>query len=234
LKEWGMGSIHSSGECRVLVKNTLVQNSDSIGIVIGGGSGNFDNVLIENCFTGMIVGANVEISECIINDCSHIGIQIIKVIKGAVVLENNSITKCPIEIARSDDAPIPTLRGEKKHAIITIPSIDSKNENIYKEMRKARREGSIDARYCDHCGKTLLELQHESKTLKTCDNCKMVLYCSPECQQKAWKLHEPHCEMFAKTKLAAIEKQAIQTNLEHTNKNKKSNFNKTEENYGIL
>jgi len=60
----------------------------------------------------------------------------------------------------------------------------------------------------------------------------MVLYCSPECQEKDWKIHEPHCEIYAKTKLAA--KQANQTNQKRTNKNKKSNFNETEENDGIL
>jgi len=156
----------------------------------------FDNVIIENCSIGMVVRANVEITNCIINS-SNVGIQIFKFIKGAVVLENNSITKCPIEISRSDDVPVPTFKGEKKHAIKTFPSIDLRNENILKDVRKYKREGK---RYCQQCGKTELELEYTSKTLKACGNCKTVFYCSPECQQKAWKLHEPSCAVMKKNK----------------------------------
>jgi len=156
-------------------------------------------------------------------------------LKGNIVLENNSITNCTTEILRSDNAPMPTFNGEKKHDMVTFPAIVGKNESRFKKIRKSRRNGSIntnissdglDLRSCDYCLKNKLQLQGSSKILKVCEACKMTMYCSSECQLKDWKIHEPNCDFFVKTKLAARE--GIKAN--QTKQGKE--LNKTEDNDG--
>ena len=44
---------------------------------------------------------------------------------------------------------------------------------------------------CRHCGYTKAQV---FRKLKTCDRCKMPVYCSRACQKKAWKTHRPMCE----------------------------------------
>jgi len=216
--------------CRVLIENTsIIQSKNSVGIFIEGGSVNFVNVKIENCSTGIVVKGNVETTNCFIDSCSNVGIFMCNFFKGNAVLENNSITQCPVEIGRSDNAPMPTCKGEKKHVISTFPAIDPEMENMFKDIRKSRRKvntSNYSDVLCKNCGKNESVAQLSSKTLKVCEDCKMVFYCSSECQRKDWKIHKYNCDFYVKTKIAAIE--GIKVNQQ----NKEKDFNKPEENDG--
>jgi len=200
--------------CRALVKNTSVQNQDSIGIVIEGGSGNFHNVNIKNCPTGVLCQANVEIANCSISRCSNAGITICRHIKGSVILENNTITRCLMDIRRTDTSQMPVFKGLNRHVVITVPIMEVLEGATYENLRKSRRKntGSLNigpvgdvleinkkaATICAHCG--LCEFMVED--LKACGDCKMTYYCSLECQQKAWKFHKPHCKSYVKARRA--------------------------------
>jgi len=213
---------------RVLVKNTTVENQNCCGIVIEDGSGKFDNVIIKNCDTGIGVQANVEIVNCSIMNCSNSGIILYNFIKGGVVLENNTI-KCSVEIGRFDTSVMPIFKGEKKHSIKTISHETFYNSVKTTRSRKAAKGFNIGpvgdvlgindtadrsihpASACGYCGYTNFQYKTDEKTLKACGECKMAFYCSPECQQKAWKTHKPFCEMDRKNKFPARLKE-IQSN----------------------
>jgi len=206
--EIGMASIQVKN-CRLLVKNTYVGHyGKSVGIAIEGGCGIFDNVIIENCDIGIMVQAKLEIKNCFLYSCYY-GIQVDKVEKGIVVLENNTITKCSGEIAVIGDTTFPTFKGEKKHNIILFPS-------FHDDQMKAKIDGSNDTynKVCDHCS---LQFQNSSKTLKACSACKMRYYCSSKCQQKEWKLHKINCARYVKAK------KVIKKTQQYVNENKDSN-----------
>jgi len=218
--------------CRVLFKRTYVKSENCCGIAITDESGTFDKVVIENCFIGISVRANVKITNCNIDSCKFIAIQILQVVKGGVVLENNNITKCSYEIARLDISPMPTFKGDTKHSVITLSYTDRERAEFFKEKRKSKRESArgmdkgLNEISCAHCG-----LPVENK-LKACGECQMVYYCSSKCQLRAWKFHKYRCEHYLKTKLAAREEiKAIETIQEYTNENNTmSRTNQTEGN----
>jgi len=112
------GSIHLQG-CRVLVKNTFIQSQNSVGVYIQGGKGIFDNVVIENCAVGIVVGASIEIKNCFIDNCVSAGILVHNFAKGTIELENNIIKNCFGEITRTEDSPMPIFKGEKTYSIKT-------------------------------------------------------------------------------------------------------------------
>jgi len=45
-------------------------------------------------------------------------------------------------------------------------------------------------RVCGKCGK-------EAENMKKCSACKMIRYCSPECQKGDWKAHKKSCKKAA-------------------------------------
>jgi len=103
---------------------------------------------------------------------------------------------------------MPTFKGEKKNTVKTTPSIDidGKAEKYFKGIRKSRKKrdtNAADEVVCSYCELSEPHLKLISKTLKVCGQCKMVYYCSPECQHKAWKLHKVVCERYVKARLAA-------------------------------
>jgi len=191
-------------DCKVLVKNTTVKNQNSNGIVIEGGSGNFDNVFIENCIIGILVQGNVEITNCDINRCVVTGISLCQVIKGEVVLENNTIKDCFPEMARLQTSPMPIFKGDQKHVIETFSSIaTSRSKRTPKgpnfgpvgDVLEINEKGDClskpaSAVACAFCGYSEYQLQ---KKLKLCGKCKISFYCSTKCQEKDWKFHKPDC-----------------------------------------
>lgn len=79
-------------------------------------------------------------------------------------------------------------------------------KNVSKDTNICLEDNPYNEKVCGHCGYHEIYLQSLSKTLKLCGECKMVFYCSSDCQQKAWKLHKPHCKVYVKLNLAAREK----------------------------
>eukprot|EP01080_Neovahlkampfia_damariscottae_P011502 gene11502-4666_t len=47
---------------------------------------------------------------------------------------------------------------------------------------------------CSNCYKTSNDQVH----LKSCSGCKLVLYCSPQCQKKNWSIHKKTCLLISK------------------------------------
>jgi len=76
---------------------------------------------------------------------------------------------------------------------------------------------------CNNCGIIESVAQLSSKTLKVCEACKMVFYCSPECQRKDWKIHRLHCDAYVKTKALH------ETHKEFFDENKGNDSDETEE-----
>lgn len=52
------------------------------------------------------------------------------------------------------------------------------------------------AKVCGNCG--------ESDNLMTCNKCRLIRYCSPECQRANWKLHKKTCRPSAPTNTFTI------------------------------
>jgi len=99
---------------------------------------------------------------------------------------------------------MPIFKGEKTYSIEMLSP--DKETDWYKEVRKSIKNddpSGCNEKVCDHCGFHEIYLQSLSKTLKLCGECKMVFYCSSDCQRKAWKLHRPHCKVYVKLKLGA-------------------------------
>jgi len=215
--------------CKVLVENTSVQSPGCTGIGIEGGSGSYNNLNIKNCDTGLLVQANVQISNCTIKS-SNIGIQV----TGAVTLENNKISKCSVEIAKSDGSPMPTFKGGKKNAVVSMPPLDEVTQSAFKDIKKSRKKATRDAYIgsdydrlglneinCNHCSlnKEVIKARRLPNTLKACSGCRLIYYCSLECQRKGWKLHKPHCKSYIKLQANLKMKNAKSKNTaeEHTN-----------------
>jgi len=202
--------------CKVLIKNTSIKSKNYVGIDMEGGKGYFDTVIIENSKVGMLIQANVEVKNCSIKSCST-GIVIEKDLEGIVSLENNNINECVNEIVRTDATAMPTFVGEKKNAVLTAPSMYAKRGEYLKEKRKLRKMSCRDTnnssdsddffgynrKVCEFCANNESESKRFGKTLKVCNKCKMVYYCSSECQRKGWKVHKPTCEDYLKANLAA-------------------------------
>jgi len=136
-------------------------------------------------------------------------------------MENNTIKNCMYEIERTNDSPMPIFKGSKVHEIKMIYMEHDLSENFIRMVRRSRGKNppddfkigphtkasnlnvkppSIDK--CCYCG--ILEYQLKRK-LKTCGECKMVFYCSQECQGKNWKFHKPHCLSYIETKQKIID-----------------------------
>lgn len=58
-------------------------------------------------------------------------------------------------------------------------------------------EGLIQKNVCIGCNKD------QQDKLKTCGRCRVVRYCSKECQTKHWPEHKPYCEITAENKNTA-------------------------------
>jgi len=71
-------------------------------------------------------------------------------------------------------------QGLPHHAVIVNPT------NSYFQVL------NIDLNGCGHCG-----ARRDDVTLKSCTRCRVVSYCSKECQQAAWKVHKPKCIPYA-------------------------------------
>jgi len=63
------------------------------------------------------------------------------------------------------------------------------SQKIYEQVAQAPKgkKGRADMFTCAFCGKTA------SEKLKMCSRCKMVSYCSRECQVEHWKVHKKEC-----------------------------------------
>jgi len=206
-------------DCRVLIKNTTIKNVKCHAIIIEGGSGYFENLLIENCLNGMSVSAaKVQIIKCTFYNCIISGVFITQ-LKGSVLLDDNKITKCGYEIHRSEDSCMPTFKGKKKNKIETVRekgdsllSFDRmmrQNKNapksfdigpvgdVLKINDKPNMFYSPPSQNCEGCGVSEFLLKRK---LKACGECKIVFYCSPECQQRKWKLHRSSCQYAIKSK----------------------------------
>ncbi|EON63549.1 hypothetical protein W97_02777 [Coniosporium apollinis CBS 100218] len=66
-------------------------------------------------------------------------------------------------------------------------SIDSPGLDLTVALKGPMERGEIP-RLCTNCDKSETELE-----LKRCGKCKVVLYCSPECQKADWKTHKRFC-----------------------------------------
>ena len=101
--------------CKAKITDLVIKNQKAGGIVIEeGGSGEFSQLTIMNCFTAILVPAGVLIKECHISRCLR-GVFICPAISNDVVLESNSITECKREVSRSPESPWPIHKGNSKH-----------------------------------------------------------------------------------------------------------------------
>ncbi|KAK5578095.1 hypothetical protein RB653_003048 [Dictyostelium firmibasis] len=94
---------------------------------------------------------------------------------------------------------------------------------------------------CDECLKNKLDLG-EGKTLKRCSGCKLVYYCSTDCQTKSWKIHKRECKILSTVPSTTNKKNIntksttmllrlfIKRNLELDNNNNNSNNNNNNNN----
>jgi len=60
-------------------------------------------------------------------------------------------------------------------------------DDTYKEAKEHEPKVGI----CDHCNERV-----QSKSLSICSGCKMVQYCSRECQRSAWPNHKAKCKQW--------------------------------------
>ena len=204
--------------CRAKIEDTVVKKQKGGGIVIENGSGKFLNLTIVNCSTAILVQAGVLIRECNISSCM-IGISICQVISDPIVLESNSIIECSFAVLRYPKSPMPIVKGKSNHRITEFGINDAMVGSLMKDYRKARKKNAskgldigsvgsfldIDGKKsnlfvsktsilpCEYCG--YIETQLGDK-LKVCGRCKMSVYCSKRCQEKAWKIHKQMCESY--------------------------------------
>ena len=205
--------------CKAKIADTVIEKQKGKGgIVIENGSGNFLNLTIMNCFTGILVQAGVSIKECNVSHCVH-GIMIREVISDSVVLESNLITECASEVVRLPKSPWPIVKGESKHQIEEADLNDIMLGSFCKAQKKATSKNASNGLNigpvgdvlginekecnpfltptsnltCEHCG--LSEVQVDGK-LKKCGRCKIAVYCSKSCQEKSWKTHKQMCEFY--------------------------------------
>jgi hypothetical protein len=84
--------------------------------------------------------------------------------------------------------PLAMTKLARKNFILRLPPY---TENVGRLT--VRRYASM---ICDNCRKC-------DVTLRWCDGCKGVKYCSPACQRQAWTQHKPVCKAAAQAKLVA-------------------------------
>ena len=206
------------GNCKAKIEDTIIKKQKAAGIVIENGSGKFSKLTIMNCCTAILVQAGVFIKECNIS-CCMIGISICQVISDPVVLESNSITECSFEVLRYPKSPMPIIEGKSNHRITEFGLNDVMAGSLMNDYRKARRKKvskelnigpvgnflGISAEksnlfvsqtsnlLCEYCGYIEAQIGHK---LKVCGRCKMAVYCSKSCQEKAWKTHKQICEFY--------------------------------------
>ena len=217
-------------DCKAKIADTAIEKQkEKGGIVIENGSGNFLNLTIMNCFTGILVQAGVSIKECSVSHCEH-GIMIREVISDSVVLESNLITKCVSEVLRLPKSPWPIVKGKSKPRIKEVDLNDIMLGSFCKAQKKARSKNAskglnigpvgdvlgINEKECnpfatptsnltcEHCG--LSEAQVDGK-LKKCGRCKIAVYCSKSCQGKSWKTHKQMCEFYRRVDQAYKDEQ---------------------------
>ena len=217
--------------CKAKIQDTVLKNQKAGGIVIEDGNGEFFNLTITNCSTGILVQAGVLIKECDISHCLT-GITICEIISDPVVLESNSITECLCEVGRLATSPRPVVIGQVKHQIIEMNTDDAMTGYYFKSQRKARGKTvskgknigpvgdvlGVNEKHtlfeivtsrlsCQYCGYSNAQIVGK---LKACGNCKMEVYCSKTCQRKGWKTHKPVCESYKRVDRAY--KEAIKKN----------------------
>ena len=97
---------------------------------------------------------------------------------------NNGYT--PLSVSR--------LNGHQEVVDLLLASV-AQREQAEKaaEVKAAKGELKRAARVCENCGK-------EAAKMKKCSVCKLVRYCSEECQLKDWKEHKKSCKEVAARK----------------------------------
>ena len=88
--------------------------------------------------------------------------------------------------------------------------------NVYRKFRKKNASkglniSPIDNLFvsqtlplpCEYCGFTEAQIGHK---LKVCGRCKIAVYCSKSCQEKAWKTHKQMCHSYIKVDKAYKDK----------------------------
>ncbi|KAJ7153701.1 hypothetical protein C8R46DRAFT_912265 [Mycena filopes] len=67
-------------------------------------------------------------------------------------------------------------------------------------MRWTRRHAGVRVPYgekcCDECGKPKSSSEKRTSSLRLCSRCKLVRYCSVECQASSWIEHKKSCSSF--------------------------------------
>ena len=204
--------------CRAKIEDTVIKKQKAAGIVVENGSGKFLNLTIMNCFTAILVQTGVLIKECNIS-CCITGISICEVISDPVVLEFNSITKCLNEVVRHRKSPLSIVESKSNHQILEFNPSDAMERSFIKDIRKSRKKNA-SKRFnigqsgnllgvnekksnllvsqtpdlpCECCGYIEAQIGHK---LKVCARCKIAVYCSKSCQEKAWKTHKQMCESY--------------------------------------
>ena len=229
----GEGAIQLTN-CEAEITDTVIINQKAGGIVIqDGGSGEFSQLTIMNCYTAILVQAGVLIKECHISRCKC-GIFICEATTDRIVLESNSIIECKREVSRCPTSPWPILEGNSKHQFDESGLNDAMAGTLFKVKRKIRRKiiksnvnelnigpvGEvlglneklsnnpfvlpISRMTCEYCGYSATQVGHK---LRVCGRCHMAAYCSKNCQKKAWKTHKQMCESYERANTAYKEKQ---------------------------
>ena len=202
--------------CKAKIQETVIKNQKGSGIVIEDGKGTFLKLTITKCYFGILVQAGVVVKECNISGCQF-GIKICEIISDPVVLESNAITECFYDVGRLPRSPKPAVKGQANYRIEEIYTNDvlAGCNLIYRRKLRSKKypQGlnigplgdvlginekqedpfimATSRLSCRHCGYTKAQVLRK---LKTCDRCKMPVYCSRACQKKAWKTHKPMCE----------------------------------------
>jgi len=92
----------------------------------------------------------------------------------------------PIVVRCSKDGRFSKDGGEDERAMVVFCSVKCQKEL----SRELFSQGSDTKRECNYCKKG-------ERRMKKCSRCKLIRYCSRECQGADWIEHKSVCERFA-------------------------------------